>query len=255
LDPEAAHRRARTGVVHGVEDGARSARVAEQDSRTAANAGFVLSASFDRRGRTLLTAGTNGTTRMFDVASRRQSFVAARQHARQRDDRPRCIRQLGGNSSSRSQATQSTPYTASPSQAQPSFSAPGFTRTTSARRFGNGNCRVGKIHRSYSKTVKRGRAPRSHEFGGRVARPTPTRRAALADCARALHPPQEVSPGLEAEKCLQMELLHWKRRDTHLQGCVPEGRPQRHRAKRFSPANRLEPTPGFEPRTPSLRAI
>jgi hypothetical protein len=32
-----------------------------------------------------------------------------------------------------------------------------------------------------------------------------------------------------------------------------KARPQRHRAKRFSPANRLEPTPGLEPGTPSLR--
>ena len=50
-----------------------------------------------------------------------------------------------------------------------------------------------------------------------------------------------------------MGLLRRKRWNTHLQGCVPEGGPAELSQRAFSPANQLEPTPGLEPGTTSLR--
>ena len=87
-----------------------------------------------------------------------------------------------------------------------------------------------------------------------MARPTPTRRAALADCARALHPPQEVSPGREAEKCLQMA-TSLEASEYAFAGMCSRKPPAETSSQTLFPCKSLEPTPGLEPGTPSLRAL
>jgi hypothetical protein len=84
----------------------------------------------------------------------------------------------------------------------------------------------------------RGRAPRSHEFGGRMARPTPTERAALADCVEPFIHRKKSLPGLR-QKMPANGTTSLEASEYAFAGmCSRRAGPQRRQAARYFPANR-----------------